>query len=150
MSAQRVLLKTHTEEKPAFIDLETEPFGKETAQMYMMCALAESQNLPMQGESKESPDPFSVKVMKKRIEAYKLPISFTIAGWLATLAFTRDNPGRAVTLLIDALNFFPAGTEVTALKLGDLYPWGPYTEKAFENYVDNYLKTRLVPNSELY
>ena len=88
-------------------------------------------------------------IIRKRIEAFNLPISFRDTGLLALEAIANGNPGRAIVCLIDCLHKFE-GEEVTASKMCDLYPYGHYNEETFEDYVDNYLKTRKIKYSEIY
>jgi hypothetical protein len=78
----------------------------------------------------------------------KLPIEFTKPALFAICCFT-DIPGGAVVFLIDALNQFE-GKTVTAAMLGDLYPWGFYTEESLFKYIDGEIKTRTKKWSEVY
>jgi hypothetical protein len=91
---------------------------------------------------------FFLKVLDTRIEARKLPISFTAPAKMAVLALVKQ-VGGAVALLIDCLNAFE-GKTVTVDDLANLYPTGFYDEPTLMRYIDSYLKHRQVKWSELY
>lgn len=91
---------------------------------------------------------FLIKILNKRIEVMKLPISFGPAGKLAALAHV-DRAGAMVVLLIDCLNAFE-GKEVTPGMLIDLYGGSFYTEASFIDYIDNFMKPKKVKWAEVY
>jgi hypothetical protein len=91
---------------------------------------------------------FLIKILLKRIEVFKLPISFDTSGKMALLSFV-DRPGAVVALLIDCLNAYE-GQVINAEKLAGLYPTGFYDEDTLSRYIDSYLKPKKVKWSELY
>jgi hypothetical protein len=91
---------------------------------------------------------FLLQVLQKRLEAMKLPITFSAPAKLAVLALV-DTPGMLVGLLIDCLNAYEGGN-VTVEKLSELYPRGFYTQKTFEKYVDHLIKPKKVKWAEIY
>lgn len=130
---------------PTGIDLQVQTMDREQSEIFILATLADqqSQNLV---EGMELP--FLSEVVKKRIEVYNLPISFTVPALVAINALV-ELPGQAVTLLIDALNKYESGI-IDMEKLAELYPYGFYTKESFMKYVDEYLKPRKVPWAELY
>jgi len=116
------------------------PMSEGAAQEYVMAVMMESSGekaIPMEELRKERIH--SIEILLKRIEVLKLPITFTPEGLIAAYAMTENNPGRAVTLLIDCLTEHEGGT-INASMLADMYPYGFYNEETFTDYVDNYLK----------
>lgn len=90
----------------------------------------------------------AVKIVERRIEVMRLPISFSTTG-LASIQLFARSAGHAVAILIDALNMFE-GKEVTAEDFAQLYPDGFYTDDAFALYVEEYLKPRKIKWSDIY
>jgi len=99
-------------------------------------------------EDGKQPLPFLSAVIEKRVTVMKLPISFTLEGYLAIAALCQ-NPGQAVVLLVDCLTHYKDKL-VTAAHLAELYPWGFYNQKVFENIVVNFMKPKKVEWSEIY
>jgi hypothetical protein len=129
--------------KPRF-----KPLTDEGMKILAKTMFAEAEGAPVNLKETDPDYPVLLKILDKRIEVLKLPISFNLYAKIGMLALL-DGPGALVTLLIDALNKFE-GKEVTVQMLCDLYPFGFYDDKSFEDYVDNYLKTRKVKWSEIY
>ena len=90
----------------------------------------------------------AMEILLKRIEALKLPIKFSPLAMCAMEALV-DNPGKVVVTLIDCLVKYP-NEVVDVSKLTEVYPWGFYSDKAFDDYVDNYLKPKKSMWSSLY
>lgn len=131
------------------------PMGDKAAELFVLCATNEAANI--NGCFAESastiPDDklnFVMKVARLRIEGMKLPIEFTKTGFLAATALSEGNVGRMVTILIDCLTEYEGDRKITADKLAKLYPMGMYSNTAFEDYIDNYLKPRKVKWAEVY
>lgn len=124
-------------------DAKFEKMSDEQSKLLITCALAEGKELKMTDEL-----PLLSQIVKKRIEALKLPIKFTDWGLMAINALVRV-PGAAVALLIDALTMFE-NKEVTVSDLCELYPFGFYDEESFEKYIDDFLKPRKVKWAEIY
>jgi len=80
-----------------------------------------------------------IEIILKRIEVLSLPIKFTTTGLLGAYAFTENNPGKAMILLIDCLTIYE-GKTITAEMLADIYPFGFYSEDTTNSYVDDYFK----------
>lgn len=91
----------------------------------------------------------TMQIIQKRIDVMELPIKFTAAALVATVGLSEENPGRAVTILIDCLRKFPEG-EVDTEKLSLLYPTGFYDDQTFADYIDNYLKPRKIEWAKIY
>jgi hypothetical protein len=122
-----------------------EPMNEEQCKVFITAVMLE--------QKKETSIPeveghFFLKILNKRIEAGKLPISFTAPAKMAVLALV-DRAGSVVALLIDCLNAFE-GKTVTVDDLANLYPTGFYDEPTLMRYIDSYLKHRQVKWSELY
>jgi hypothetical protein len=101
------------------------------------------------GTSNEDVDQqFLTRVLQKRIEAFKLPISFSSNARLAVLTLV-DRPGSVVVLLIDCLNAYE-GQTVTVDMLAELYPIGFYDEVTLSRYIEDFLKQGKVKWSEIY
>ena len=115
------------------------PMSEGAAQEYVMAVMLESGDHNVDMEGLRSENILTIEIILRRIEAYNLPITFTPTGLIAAYAMTENVPGRAVALLIDCLTVFE-GKTVTASMLAELYPYGFYSEKTFEDYVDNHLK----------
>jgi hypothetical protein len=113
-------------------------------------------------EIAETDYPFLSQIVKKRVEALKLPIKLSPAALIAVNAFT-DRPGSAVVLLIDALNKYtteedyknwlqkkpsPEPREITVSDLCMLYPEGFYTEAALTDLIDNTMKAHHPDSAE--
>lgn len=96
----------------------------------------------------ELEEEFLIKILNKRIEGMKLPISFSPAAKMAILAFC-DRPGSVVILLIDCLNAYE-GQRVTVPMLVELYSDGFYDEGTLLRYIDDYMKLRKVKWSYVY
>lgn len=133
---------------PTGIDLQVESMSKDGAEMFIKCVMAEHAGAKIDLHNGGLEVPFLTQIVLKRIEGLKLPITFTPIAALGINALV-NNPGRAVCLLVDALNKHE-GETVTMEKLSELYPFGFYTEDSFEKYVDEYLKPRKVKWAEIY
>ena len=96
---------------------------------------------------KEAPHP--LKILRKRIEVLELPIKFSPKAELLSLIVTDGNPGKMMTVLIEALSNYENKT-VDADEIAELYPWGFYTEDSVMELIDNYFKTRKAKWSEIY
>lgn len=114
-------------------------------EIFVAAVMMEMTDVPISPVVEEQ---FLVKVLAKRIEVMKLPVTFTPHAQMAVLGLC-DRPGAVVMLLIDCLNAFE-GQTVTTEKLGDLYPEGFYDERTAMRYADDYLKSRKVKWSEIY
>lgn len=145
--------QTFPYKNPAGIDLEVERLDKTGCEFLIIASALEEageHSVPDLNKPGAEKVAFPLKIIQDRISRFELPISFTGPGLLATLAYTMGNPGRTVALLVDVLNCYPAGTTITAEKMVDMYPDGTYTEEAFCKYVDEYLKPKKIPWSEIY
>lgn len=130
---------------PTYQKLQSPIQGK----MLLAAVMADGHPLPGDEDDLKSLDgEFFIQILNKRIEVYKLPISFTPAAKLAVMSLV-DRAGSVVALLIDCLNAYE-GKAVTAGMLTDLYSEGFYDEDTLMRYVDGYLKTRKVKWSEIY
>lgn len=69
-------------------------------------------------------------IIRKRMEVLELPIQFDIFALTAVVIFADGNPGRAMMVLIDALNKYE-GQTVSIEDLCQLYPDGIYDEESF-------------------
>jgi len=92
--------------------------------------------------------PFLSMIVKKRINAMKLPITFTDLALVGVNVFA-DRAGLAVLLLIDCLNYFE-GKTITVRDLTDLYPSGFYTEEEAQKIIDEEIKTKKMKWSNIY
>jgi len=122
------------------------PMSEGAMQEYAMAVMMETMGekaIPMDELRKERIH--VIEIMVKRIEVFKLPIEFTPEGLIASYAMTENNPGRAVTLLIDCLTKHE-GKTVNASMLADMYPHGFYSEETLMDYVDNYLRNIEIRN----
>jgi len=94
-----------------------------------------------------------MQILEKRVEAFNLPIKFTLPALLAATCLA-TNPGRIIALAVDCCTRFDPGDgtihEVTVENLTDLYPFGFYSEEAFGKYVDEYLKPKKIKWSKIY
>jgi hypothetical protein len=99
-------------------------------------------NIPKEDRS------MGMEILLKRIEVLKLPIKFSPLAMCAMEGLVA-NPGGIVTVLIDCLCKFPNET-IDVAKLTEVYPWGFYSDKVFDDYVDNYLKPKKSMWSVLY
>jgi translation elongation factor EF-1beta len=97
----------------------------------------------------ELSEDFIYNILEKRISVFNLPISFTIKAYLYICLLVEGNPGKAITILIDALTEYE-GKKVDLEDLIELYLFGFYNEKVCEDYIDNYLKPRKVKWAEIY
>lgn len=122
---------------------------KEQSMLLLAAIAIEQKGSQVPEEIKNSEFWFVPKVIQKRIDVLGLPIKFTEDGYLAAVSLCGDNPGRGVTLLVDALTRFE-GQTMTCSKVIELYPSGFYCEDTFCDYVDNYLKPRKVKWAEIY
>ena len=122
-----------------------QPLSDEDTKLLIKLTMIElsGQDLPDSGDL-----PFTCQIIKKRIEAMKLPVIIKNTGLLGTLCFAKS-PGQAVTLLIDFLTMFE-GKELSVSNLCEVYPWGFYTEEALTDYIDNVLKPKKSKWSEIY
>lgn len=123
-----------------------QPLDKESAETLCKLLFIENQGrgLPVpEGEMT-----FLSQIVKKRIEAMKLPVIIKNSGLIGLMCFAK-NPGQAVALLIDFLTHFE-GQELTANRLCELYPYGFYTEEALTDYIDNQLKPKKTKWSRVY
>lgn len=93
---------------------------------------------------------FPYKLIKKRLEVIKKPIEMTPRAIGALAVLTNGVPGRLVMSIIDALNNPTKDNKWDLQDICNLYPNGFYSDKTFENIVDNYLKTKELPNSDIY
>lgn len=89
-----------------------------------------------------------IRILDLRIEAFKLPITFTLPGKMAALALV-SVAGAMVILLIDCLNAFE-GKAVGAGELANLYPDGFYDLETLERYANEYMRPRRVKWSDVY
>ena len=151
------------------IKKSSESYRKLTSQesMYLLDVIAASDEINDNGYPPEL-ETVAHKIIDKRVEHFNLPIAFAndIKVMLSTWA---SNPGRCVAFLIDCLQAIPDSdkyynvwkvntldkpTNVYTVDLDfvceNVYPHGVYTEEAFGYYVDNCLKRKTVPWSELY
>ena len=118
----------------------TRPMSRNASELFLLAVSLDFPEPVEKVEGLEEGDyPLSAMIIKKRVEALKLPISFSISGLLA-LAALADNPGKAVVGLCDCLSAFE-GQEVTAGKVAGLYPWGFYNDEAFVGIIDGWMKT---------
>jgi hypothetical protein len=133
--------------KPTPKELGFSPQYKEMdedqAEMYMSVLLSQTKEIP------KDDIPFPIQIIDKRIEAMNLPISFTGKAKILALILTDGNPGRMVTVLIDAL-IEHEGEEVDHEKLSLLYPMGFYSDTSFDIYVNDFLKEGKSKWSEIY
>jgi hypothetical protein len=124
------------------------PMTNEQTKSFAEAVLAESF---LERENKKAPTvdetikagvelPFGAMIMLKRIEVLSLPIKFTVPGLMAACSLA-TNPGKIVCLLIDCLVNFE-GKEVNARMIGDIYPFGFYSQTEFTRIVDEELKPR--------
>jgi len=93
---------------------------------------------------------FIPQIILKRIDAFKLGISFTPKALGIIDVFAMNNPGRAVIILIDCLTKFGEVEVNDSMLCKDLYPYGFYNMDTFVDYVENYLKSKKVRWSTLY
>jgi hypothetical protein len=91
---------------------------------------------------------FLSRIVRKRIEAMKLPINFTEYAYIA-INLLVDRPGSAIILLIDTLNKYE-GQIVTIKMLAELYPMGFYDEASLIKVIDEEIKPRKRKWSEIY
>lgn len=133
---------------PTGIDLQVESMSKDGTEIFIKCVMAEQAGAKIDLHDGSLEVPFLTDILLKRIEGLKLPIAFTPIAALGINALV-NNPGKAICLLVDALNKYE-GETVTMEKLSELYPSGFYTEDSFEKYVDEYLKPRKVKWAEIY
>ena len=77
---------------------------------------------------KEEEVPFGIGLVLKRIDAMKLPISFTLGGIL-TFGIIPDRAAAAVIMLIDLLEEYK-GKTVTVEDVFTAYPYGFYKEES--------------------
>lgn len=78
--------------------------------------------------------PFPIGVVTKRIDAMKLPISFTLGALLMT-SIMPDRAAGVVIMLIDLLSEYE-GQVVTVKKVAQKYPFGFYSEDALIERID--------------
>lgn len=97
----------------------------------------------------EEEKPHPIKMIEKRIEVIKLPITLKPSAKLAILILTDGNPGKMNAALIDCLIRFE-NKEVSVGEICELYPMGFYSDKSALEYIDNYLKTKKTKWSEIY
>ena len=116
----------------------TEPMDKEQSELFLYAVLLEEKP---DIKISENAYPFGSQVVKKRVEALKLPISFTPGGYLALGILSNSNPGRAVIALFDCLSEYE-GKTVSSKDVADLYPWGFYNEDSCTDIIDNWMKPR--------
>lgn len=121
--------------------------GTEEADSFLRCVLIEESGVEVT-DDEELKKLFNYQIIQRRIDCLKLPISFSPVAYLAMLSLTKS-PGGFVTVLIDALNKFE-GQCVNVKMLAELYPFGFYSEKSFDDLVDNYLKPHTLKWSEIY
>lgn len=119
----------------------TEPMSRDQSEGFIYAVLADEKSENLREESWEELLPFGALVVKKRVEMLKLPISFTIGGYLALGVLSNGNPGRAVISLCDCLSEYE-GKTVSAKEVADLYPWGFYNEDSLVDIIDNWMKTK--------
>lgn len=124
-----------------------EPLNDDDAGDFMKCLLIETERSVAISEDAVK-TLFNYEIINKRIEALKLPISFTPTAYLAMLCLT-GSPGGFVTVLIDALNMFE-GECVDVAKLTRLYPYGFYDTESFTKLIDDHLKPHNLKWSEIY
>ena len=93
--------------------------------------------------------PFSIQILDKRIEALKLPITFTIQAKVLAMILTDGNPGKMMTVLIDALTRFE-NKEIDSHDITRLYAIGFDSDESFQDYVETYIKTKKIKWSEIY
>ena len=133
----------------AISDPKFQPMSESSANLFVTATAAEMSPAPVPQDVTDAVEEhFLVQVLDRRIEAFKLPIKFTVPAKLAVLAYV-DRPGGVVTLLIDCLNAYE-GKTVDVGMLTDLYPEGFYDEKTLMRYVDDYLKPKKVKWAEIY
>ena len=127
----------------------TVPLTEKAAEIFMVLTFADQKDKQEEFKIPEEELPFTCRIVQKRIEALKLPITFSKTALFAVDLFAMGNPGRAVALLVDCLTKYE-GLNIGMKELTELYPWGFYNTETFEDYVDNYLKPRKLKWAEIY
>lgn len=124
----------------------TSPMNGEEAKLFAICLHKEwcGHTAPLQPEAM----PLSSQIIQIRVEAMKLPISFSAASIVATAAFAA-NPGKAVVVLCDCLNAYE-GKTVSVENLAEIYPWGFYSDEIFMEIVDEWMKTGMHKWAHVY
>ena len=126
------------------MDLLFEPLSTEETEMLASLIMADKYDRERTLESKEVETflrtDFPTQVIKKRIEAMKLPISFSNSAYLATPIFAKVT-GAVVILLIDCLMVYGESRKDNPITIEDIctriYPWGKYSPEALEKRIDD-------------
>jgi len=110
--------------------------------LYFACSLKDLPKEEQEKIKKEVDEIFLSKILNKRVEAFRLPLSFDASGLVIASLFCRS-PAAAIVLLIDCLekgeklSSYPLIT-VDSLVM-DVYPSGFYTDEALRERID-YIK----------
>lgn len=116
--------------------------------MALYSEVSEEIEMPESGK-KEIEKLFTSQIVLNRISHFKLPIEFTHQALICIMSLSRGIPGRAITIIIDAL-YKHKGQLVFAKDLAELYPMGFYKEEIFGEYVDNVLKPKKIKWAKIY
>ena len=95
---------------------EYQPMDREQTELFAAVLLS--------GEPKELSEeevPFPIKIIRKRIEVMDLPIKFSPKAEILSLILTDGNPGKIMTVLIEALTIYENQT-IDTDKIARLYP----------------------------
>jgi hypothetical protein len=133
----------------------TTPMSQRASELFFMACMLDAQEMPEKIPVKRIEEDFSfiMKVVLKRVEVLKLPISFTLGGLAALEALSGGNPGRAMVILMDCLTLHSIEDVdglVTSADLAEMYPFGFYNEDTFCDYIDNEVKTGKALWSQIY
>ena len=127
----------------------TNPMSLEATTSFCSLVMFDQRNRQTVKDINELKADHSCELILKRIEAFKLPISFTPNALFALSLLAEGVPGMLVIGLIDSLTKFE-GQEVSFNDIVKLYPFGMYNADVGRDYIDNYLKPRAVKWSFVY
>jgi len=103
-------------------------------------------------KSEEFKEEFIFQVMYKRVKAYGLEDKVSKSAIIASLLFNIDNPGKAITYIIELLDYYNKTNKVANGKdvMMFIYPDGFYTNDKFTEIVDKVIKPNLSTNTYIY
>ena len=115
------------------------PLTEEQMKILMVLLIAPENEIQVLYDDILKAGDFISNVVKKRAEAFKLP--FDPSAIMMISMMTKGNPGRAVLAMIDSLEEWDKQGKQNTITAGfisqHVYPWGYYTESAFEREWNN-------------
>jgi hypothetical protein len=130
---------------PSRNEINCKPLDEEQSKLFLNCMLNDVFNIDINSKVENL---FFSKIIQKRIEVLDLPIKFTCYGMLMVSALC-STPGEVIILLCDCLYHYE-GKRVSVNDISNLYPFGFYNEETVLNIIDNYMKARVHPWSQVY